>query len=376
MSSNEQSTPIIVSQDRSLTRGYGNVSLAADYGRHQVKVGGDIVFAPVREALAYVINDPSFFDPETAPTFQFDDHKHDREQSLFVQDTIAAGAFTISAGLRWDHYALVVNDQAVSPRLGVAWAAPNGSLVLRAAYDRAFQTPAVENLLLASSPDVDAVGNVVRLPVEPSRGHYFEGGFTAAVGNRARIDASAYRRTFHQFADDDVFLNTGVTFPIAFDRAAINGFDAKLTLLPWQRLSGFASYSLLKGVSQLPVVGGLFLGDEAIAELEGEGEVPITQDQRHTVRGHLRFDVSPRLWTGATVRYGSGLPVELEGDVAREELEAQYGAAVLDQVDFESGPCQAELRDRSSAPGSSCGGPIAGARRSASRWRTSPIAST
>jgi Carboxypeptidase regulatory-like domain len=343
LSSNEQSTPIIVSQDRSLTRGYGNVSLAADYGRHQVKFGGDLVFAPVREELAYIISDPSFFDPDTASTFQFDDHKHDHEQSLFVQDTIAAGPFTISAGVRWDRYAFVVDDQAVSPRLGVAWAAPNGSLVLRAAYDRAFQTPAVENLLLASSPDVDAVGNVMRVPVEPSRGHYVEGGVTAALGSRARLDATAYRRTFRQFADDDVFLNTGVTFPIAFDSATINGFDAKMTLLPWRRFSGFASYALLKGTSQLPFTGGLFLGAEAISELEQQGEVPITQDQRHTVRGHLRFDVSTRLWTGATVRYGSGLPVELEGDVDLAELESQYGAAVLNQVDFEEGRVKANF---------------------------------
>jgi hypothetical protein len=337
LSSNPQSTPIVVSQDRSLTRGYGNVTLAADYGRHQLKFGGDLVFAPVREALSYVISDRSFFDSETAATFQFADRRHDREQSLFVQDTIAAGAFTVNAGLRWDHYAFVVDDQAVSPRLGVAWAAPNGSLVLRAAYDRVFQTPAVENLLLASSPDVDAVGHVVRLPVEPSRGHYFEGGLTAAFGNRARLDASAYRRTFRQFADDDVFLNTGVTFPIAFDSAAIHGFDAKITLLTWRRVSGFASYSLLKGTSQLPITGGLFLGEEAIGELEQQGEVPITQDQRHTVRGHLRVDVTPRLWAGTSIRYGSGLPVELEGDVDLQQLEAQYGAAVLDRVDFESG---------------------------------------
>jgi hypothetical protein len=343
LSSNAQSTPIVVSQDRSLTRGYGNVTLAADYGRHQVKFGGDIVFAPIREELAYVISDPSFFDPETAPAFRFADRQHDHEQSLFLQDTIAAGALTISAGLRWDRYTFLVDDWTISPRLGVAWAAPSGSLVVRAAYDRAFQTPAVENLLLASSPDVDAVGTVVRLPVQPSRGHFIEGGLTAALGDRARIDASAYRRTFHQFADDDVFLNTGVTFPIAFDSAAIHGFDAKLTLLPWRRVSGFASYSLLKGTSELPITGGLFLGAEAIAELEEEGKVPITQDQRHTVRGHLRFDVSPRLWTGASVRFGSGLPVELEGDLDQEELEAQYGPAVLDRVDFESGRVKANF---------------------------------
>ena len=73
-------------------------TFAWQHGRHSLKFGGDLVFAPVREELAYAISDPSFFDPETAPTFQFSDHKHDREQSLFVQDTIAAGAFTINAG--------------------------------------------------------------------------------------------------------------------------------------------------------------------------------------------------------------------------------------------------------------------------------------
>ena len=254
---------------------------------------------------------------------------------MFVQDTISAGAVTINAGLRWDHYAFVVNDQALSPRLRTPGA--NGKLVLRGVYDRVYQTPAVENLLLASSPEVDAVGAVVRLPVVASRGHFVEGGLTAAVSDRWRVDASAYRRTFHPFADDDVFLNTGVTFPIAFDRAAINGVDMKFTLLPWRRVSGFASYSLLKGTSHLPIVGGLFLGEAAIAQLEEEGEVPITQDQRHTVRGHLRVDLAPRLWAGASVRYGSGLPVELEGDVDQEELEAHYGSAILDQVDFESG---------------------------------------
>jgi hypothetical protein len=128
-----------------------------------------------------------------------------------------------------------------------------------------------------------------------------------------------------------------VTVPIAFDRAAINGVDMKFTLLPWRRVSGFASYALLKGTSHLPIVGGLFLGEAAISQLEEEGEVPITQDQRHTVRGHLRVDLAPRLWAGASVRYGSGLPVELEGDVDQEELEAQYGSAILDQVAFESG---------------------------------------
>jgi len=338
LTSNELSTPIIVAQDRSLTRGFGNASVAVDFGRHQVKFGGDVVFAPVREALDYEIADPGAFEPGTAPVFSFSDKKNDTEQSLFAQDTMRLGSFTVSAGLRWDRYSLVVDDFAFSPRIGVAWAAPDTDFVLRASYDRAFQTPAVENLLLASSGQTDAANDqTVRLPVLPSRGDFLEAGLTAGIARRLRLDVTGYQRTMSQFADDDVFLNTGVTFPVAFDSATIRGIDAKVTLLPARRFSGFASYSLLKGTARLPLVGGLFVGQEALDELEAEGEVPVTQDQRHTVRGQLRYTVSDRLWLSGTARYGSGLPIELEGEADKDELVEQFGADVVEQVDFERG---------------------------------------
>jgi hypothetical protein len=210
--------------------------------------------------------------------------------------------------------------------------------VLRAAYDRAFQTPAIENLLLASSGQTEAASeDTVRLPVLPSRGDFFEGGVTAGFARRFRVDFTAYRRSVSEFADDDVFLNTGVSFPVAFDSARIHGVDTKLTMLPVRRFSGFASYSLLKGTARLPLVGGLFLGQDALDELEAEGEVPISQDQRHTIRGQLRYTMSERFWLGGTVRYGSGLPVELEGEVDEDELEEQFGADTVAQVDLANG---------------------------------------
>jgi len=134
-----------------------------------------------------------------------------------------------------------------------------------------------------------------------------------------------------------VFLNTGVSFPVAFESARISGIDTKLTLLPVKRLSGFASYSLLKGTAQLPLVGGLFLGEAAFEDPNGEGAVPITQDQRHTLRGQLRYAANDRLWVAGTVRYGSGLPVELEDDIDEEELEEQFGSETVAQVDFANG---------------------------------------
>jgi hypothetical protein len=164
-----------------------------------------------------------------------------------------------------------------------------------------------------------------------------------AVARRARLDATAYRRTFTNFADDDVFLNTGVSFPVAFSAAEIHGLDTKLTLPPWRRLGGFVSYGLLKGMADLPVVGGLFLSEDAIEELEEEGAVAITQDQRHTLRAQARYDIHTRVWTAVTFRYGSGLPVEIEDDLDLDELEEQYGDDILERVDLEAGRVRANM---------------------------------
>ena len=343
LASNPASTPVIVAHERSFTRSYANASLAADFGRHQIKFGGDVVTAPVREELQYEVTDESAVEEDTLERFAFADRRRSNEQSLFVQDTIRAGTVTLTAGLRWDRYAFVVRERALSPRLGVAWAA-TPDLVLRASYDRVFQTPAIENLLLASSPLVDDVSPLAaRLPVEPSHGNFFEAGVTTALWRQARLDVTGYRRTFTNFADDDVFLNTGVSFPVAFAGAEISGLDAKLTLPTWRRATGFVSYALLKGTADLPVVGGLFIGDEALEELEGSGSVAITQDQRHTLRAQARYDLTPRIWAAATVRYGSGLPVEIEDELDLDDLEDQYGDDIIDRVDFQAGRVRSNL---------------------------------
>ena len=334
LSSNERSTPIRAQQDRGLNETYIAAALAGHHGRHEWKIGGDADFGRVREEFAYAITDPGQFEPGTAQTFAFADRGNDHEQSLFAQDRMSAGPWTASVGLRWDHYAFMVHDQAVSPRLAVAWSRPARDLVLRASYDRAFQTPSFENLLLASSTAVESLSDeVVRLPVPPSRGHFFEAGLTKGFFGNVRFDVATYRRQIDNFADDEVLLNTGVTFPIAFRKADIRGTEVKVTLPSWKRVSGFVSYANMLGVGYLPVQGGLLLGDEVDA-LDSTDRFPVTQDQRNTVAGRLMYDMG-RVSMALSTAYGSGLPVEFEG--SEEDAIEQYGARVVDQVDFERG---------------------------------------
>jgi outer membrane receptor for Fe3+-dicitrate len=336
--SNALSTPIVAFQQRGFRRGYANATLAAHAGRHEIKVGADGYYAPVTEALQYQIADPSYFDPGTPLNFAFFDHRLDREQAGFAQDTMRLGNLTLSAGLRWDHYSLVVRDQAWSPRLGVAWFWPKAGVVLRASYDRTFITPAMENLLLASSPQVDTVDPLVlRIPLRPSLGNFLETGFSKALFGKARLDAGFYQRTFVNYADDDVFLNTGISFPIAFQSAQIRGVDVKLAVPHWGKFSGFLSYSNMIGIAQLPVAGGLFLGDSAVGVVGVTGAFPISQDQRNTARARVRYQVTPRLWLAMVSTYGSGLPVDIDGAVDLNSLVSQYGQQIIDRVNFDAG---------------------------------------
>ena len=336
LSSNSFATPIAAAQDRGLREGYVKGTVTVHAGHHEIKSGADADFGRIREAFAYTITDPSQFDPGTPPTFAFAGRADDREQALFVQDRLALGPWTINAGLRWDHYRLLVDESALSPRLGVAWFWPRADLVVRAAYDRAFQTPAVENLLLASSPAVDSLNqNVVRLPVRPSFGNFFEVGLSKRVLATARIDVTHFNRHIRNFADDDVLLNTGVSFPIAFDHAAIAGTEVKFDLPRWRAMSASLGYSYMVGTGWLPVTGGLLLGATAAGDQVSTDRFPISQDQRHTVRGRISYDVSSRLWLALSGLYGSGLPVEFQGD--EQTAVAQYGQRIVDRVDFANG---------------------------------------
>jgi outer membrane cobalamin receptor len=335
--SNAAATPVVAFQDRGFREVYVKAALAAHAGMHELKAGVDVIAGRIREDFAYRITDPGSFANDTAPAFSFAGRHSNHEQALFVQDQMRMGAWTINAGLRWDHYALLVNDHAFSPRLAAAWSWPSADLVLRASYDRVFQTPAIENLLLASSETVEGLGDeVVRLPVPPSRGNFYEAGISKVFARRVRIDASIFSRHMGDVADDDLLLNTGVSFPIAFHRAEIHGMEMKVDLRPWNNISGALGYSYLHGVGELPVTGGLFLGEEGFEGIASEERFPLTQDQRHTVRGRAMYQFSPSTWIALAGSFGSGLPFE-DFDDTPEEAVAQFGQRVVDRVNFETG---------------------------------------
>jgi len=335
--SNDDSTPVIVFQHNNFREGYFNGSISIHHGRDEWKAGieSDVMF--LHENFSDVVTDPTRFDAGTPTTFAFIGARPDLEQAAFVQDRIRLGNWTVEAGLRWDHYQLLVNQNAVSPRLAISRYFPSAGLLVHASYDRVFQTPSFENILLSSSTQVISFDpTVLRLPVEPSHGNYFEFGATKSVLSQLRFDANYFRRYVNNYADDDQILNTAVSFPIAFDKAVIYGAEGKIQVPDWKRFSGFLSYSYIVGNAWFPVTGGLFLGEAAVsATTQITGHFPDSQDQRNTLSLRIRRQLGSRLWIAAGGEYGSGLPFDFDGTY--QQALAEYGQQVASRIDFNRG---------------------------------------
>ena len=334
--SNSMSTPIVAAQQRGFREGYARADMAWHYGHHDLKFGVDSIFSSVNEALQYTITDPAQFDPDTRGRFNFAGAGSDREQSAFLQDSFHAHNWNVSAGIRFDHYRLVTKASAWSPRIGVSRYIPSLGLLMHVSYDRAFQTPAIENLLLASWPATDALNDtVLRLPVRPSRANFYEAGLSRGFFGALRLEANVFRRDFRDYGDDDVLLNTGVSFPISFSGARIRGEEIKIEVPRWGRFSGVVSYSNQLGVAQGPVTGGLFLGEAANSAISDNSRFFVSQDQRNTARARVRAQLPIGAWAAVDASYGSGLPADLGDNPDYNFLLAQYGAQVLSRVSFD-----------------------------------------
>jgi hypothetical protein len=336
--SNPESTPIELFQHNWFREGYFKGSVIVDRGVNEWKAGveSDNIF--LNEMLNYNITDPTQFDPGSPTAFAYQANRPDLEQSAFLQDLIRLHSWTINAGLRWDHYQLLVNQQVFQPRLAISHYFQKSEAVIHFSYDRIFQTPSFENILLSSSPNVASIDptGFLRLPVRPSQGDYYEAGLTKVFLGHVKLGGNYFRRFVSNYADDSQIDNTTISFPIAFRKAILYGIEGKLDVPEWHRFSGFGSYSYIVGNAWFPVTGGLFFGSNASqAASQLTGHSPDSQDQRNTVRGRVRYQATPRIFAAFGVQFDSGLPFDFDGDPST--VLADYGQAVLNRINFVRG---------------------------------------
>jgi len=358
--SNLASTPVVANQDRTL-QNYGGIgSLSLTRGKHNIKLGGQFTITPVDEHFSFYPTVP-FPDLEdgngnvfpnpvndfnvTHP-FIFNGSKTGRTLSAYVQDRFTVFPnLTLDVGVRYDNYRLLIGEQAVSPRLGFAYYIPRTKTTLRASYNRLFQPPPAENLLLASSPDAAAISPISVLqgvttlePVLPDKEHAFEAGAQQLLSKYFRLNLTLYQKRIKNFSDKDQFFETGVIFPIAISSGRVTGEELRLETTDIHGFRGFVSYANARAFGVTPIKGGLFLGEDPQDLFLNGLKFANDHDQRNEAQFQLSYNHRSGVYATFNGRYDSGVPTDVEPGATLADFVADgFDPRLYNEIDFQRG---------------------------------------
>jgi len=360
LTSNASSTPVVALQNRSLRNIGGIGSLAITQHGHNIKFGGQVTVTPAREQFSFyptvpfddlvdengnVFSNPINNFNSTHP-FNFQDQRTGRTLSMYVQDRFTVFKnLTLDAGLRYDNYRLVIGEQALSPRIGIAYYITKTKTTLHASYNRFFQPPPAENLLLASSLQAAAISPIAVLqgittvsPILPDKEHAFEFGAQQGLSNLFRLNLTVYQKRIENFSDKDQFFETGVIFPITISSGRVTGEEARLESTDIHGFRAFVSYANARAYGVTPINGGLFLGEDTGAFHTSGLKFANDHDQRNEAQFQVSYNHKSGFYATFNGRYDSGVPADvLPGTTLTQFTATGFDPRVYDEIDFQRG---------------------------------------
>jgi outer membrane receptor protein involved in Fe transport len=360
LNSNPQSTPVVAFQDRSLQNTGFIASLATLQHGHNIKFGGQATFTPVNEHFSFypTVHFEDLIDENGNPApnpvnnfdashpFVFTGNKTGRTLSAYIQDRFTVFKnFTLDAGVRYDNYRLLIDEQAVSPRIGVAYFIPKTNTTVHASYNRLFQPPPAENLLLASSAEAAVISPIAVLqgvtkvlPILPDKEHAFEVGAQQLLSKYFRLNLTVYQKRIENFSDKDQFFETGVIFPITISTGRVTGEELRLDTADIHGFRAFLSYANARAYGVTPINGGLFLGEDA-SDLQTAGfKFANDHDQRNEGQFQLNYNHKSGVYAIFNARYDSGVPTDVEPGTTLAQFVADgFDPRLYNEIDFQRG---------------------------------------
>jgi len=360
LTSNTLSTPVVAFQNRTLNNYGGLASLSLTRGVNNIKFGGQAISTPINEQFSFYPtvhfdelvdeNGNVFPNPinnfNQANPFSFAGKKTGRSLSAYAQDRFTAFKnFTLDVGVRYDNYRMLIKEQAFSPRLAVAYFIPKTQTTIRASYNRFFQPPPAENLLLASSTQAAAISPLAVLsgvttlnPILPDKEHAFEFGVQQLLTKYFRGNLTLYQKRIRNFSDKDQFIETGVIFPIAISQGRVTGEELRLESTDIHGFRGFLSYANARAYGVTPINGGLFLGEDPSDLFTGGVKFPNDHDQRNEAQFQLSYNHHSGLYANFNGRYDSGVPTDVEPGTTLADFVAEgFDPRLYNEIDFQRG---------------------------------------
>jgi len=150
--------PSVITDSRRSLDNYGvQPTLSIQAGSvHELKFGAVYKLYPIQERFSFGITDPNLNDPSSpdynpnltpydltrgGTFFRFDDSRTVVYFAGFAEDTIRLEHLTAQIGVRYDHNSFPLAESQLQPRVGLSYYVPATKTVLRASYNRIFETP-------------------------------------------------------------------------------------------------------------------------------------------------------------------------------------------------------------------------------------------
>jgi hypothetical protein len=242
--------------------------------------------------------------------FAFNGHTDVKEMSLYVQDAITKGPWSLNLGVRGDLYNGLTTHREAEPRLGASYNVKRTNTILRVSYARALETPFNENLVLTSIGCANAVLNPLLAcsslgltPLSPGWRNEFHAGIQQAFGKHLVFSGEYIWKYTHHGYDFSVLGATPITFPVEWDRSKIPGYAGRISVPDVHGFSALFVFSSVAARFFTPQVGGAGATPSAPS-----GVFRIDHDERFNETTHVQYQPWKRgPWMGFNWRFDSGL---------------------------------------------------------------------
>ncbi|MGI8962040.1 MAG: TonB-dependent receptor [Bryobacteraceae bacterium] len=351
-------TPATVSQDRHLTNWGTRADVSYANGRHNIKLGTELMQTKLVENFGLGLTDPTFnpvcltlngqplalpavtnpsacaglgyiANPNLSPglipfdltrggsLFRFHGRANINEQSVYVQDQMTLKDLSLNFGVRFDNYDGISHDKLLQPRAGFSYLFKKTGTVMRASYSRTMETPYNENLILSSTTGSgglasNAFGAFASQALRPGHRNQYDVGLQQAVKRYIQIDGEYFWKYTKNAFDFDTLFNSSIAFPIEWRESKIDGVSVRVST---SNLHGFQAYTTLGHTRARffgPETGGLIFNSPLDV-----GAFRIDHDQAFQQTTFLRYQYKKDgPWATFTWRFDSGEATGSVTDVA------------------------------------------------------------